>query len=144
IYSTDPEVIACVALIMPVSALFQISDAVSAVTGGALRSLGRQRHGACINFPCFYLIGFPLSIFFAYGPWKLGIIGLWAGLSIGVTMAAIGQTYICVSADFQHEVDRCMRQVSSYKDVAKDDSTGAQGMASEDRNASTATLASEV
>ncbi|KAJ1940090.1 ethionine resistance protein [Linderina macrospora] len=118
IYSSDPDVVACVALIMPICAIFQIADAMNAVTGGALRGLGRQKIGACINFPSYYLIGLPAGVYLTYGAPDMGIVGLWIGMCISVIFAAIGQTYICVNADFDHEVERCMLQVSSYKDSA--------------------------
>ncbi|KAJ1888626.1 ethionine resistance protein [Kickxella alabastrina] len=118
LYSSDPEVIEKVALIMPLCALFQLADAMNCVSGGVLRSLGRQSAGAWINFPAFYVIGFPLCLFLTYGSPALGVSGLWLGFSISVILAAVGQLYICVSADYKEEVRRCLAQVNKNQQFA--------------------------
>ncbi|KAI8326264.1 MATE efflux family protein, partial [Martensiomyces pterosporus] len=113
VYSSDPGVVLDVALIMPICSIFQLADAMNGLSGGVLRSLGRQTAGAWINFPAYYVLGFPLSLYLTYGAPNLGVAGLWLGLCLGVIVAAIGQTYICLAADFDEEVSRCMAQVSS-------------------------------
>ncbi|KAJ2786101.1 ethionine resistance protein [Coemansia javaensis] len=111
VYSSDPGVVATVARIMPICALFQLSDAVNGVSAGVLRSIGRQAAGAWVNFPSYYLLGFPLGLYLTYGPPAMGVAGLWVGIAAGVTAAAVGQTAICVRADYDEEVARCMAQV---------------------------------
>ncbi|KAJ1908596.1 ethionine resistance protein, partial [Coemansia sp. S100] len=118
LYSSDPEVIATVALIMPICALFQLADSMNGVSGGVLRSLGRQAVGAWINFPSYYLIGFPLGLYLTYGPPGTGVAGLWIGLCVAVVLTAFGQTAICLAANYAREVDRCMAQVNKSRNVA--------------------------
>ncbi|KAJ1961961.1 ethionine resistance protein [Dipsacomyces acuminosporus] len=118
IYSSDPDVIANVALIMPICSIFQLADAMNGVSGGVLRSIGRQSAGAWINFPSYYLVGFPLGLYLTYGAPEMGVVGLWIGLCVAVIIAAIGQTYICLVANYTEEVNRCMAQVSSNKHIA--------------------------
>ncbi|KAJ2695965.1 ethionine resistance protein, partial [Coemansia spiralis] len=118
IYTSDAEVIATVALIMPFCAVFQLPDAVNGVSAGVLRSIGRQAAGAWINFPSYYLVGIPLGVYLTYGRPAMGIIGLWVGISIGVAITAIGQTAICVKADYTKEVERCMARVNKSQSAA--------------------------
>jgi predicted Co/Zn/Cd cation transporter (cation efflux family) len=42
LFNNDPKVVALVASILPLVALFQVFDATSAVTGGVLRARGKQ------------------------------------------------------------------------------------------------------
>ncbi|KAI8320696.1 MATE efflux family protein [Martensiomyces pterosporus] len=112
IYSSDRRVIACVAMIMPACALFQMVDAVNSVGSGVLRSLGRQNAGAWINFPSYYLLGFPLGLYLTYGPPHIGVVGLWYGICAGVTLAVVMQCWVCLRTDWDEEVSRCMLQVS--------------------------------
>ncbi|KAJ2699861.1 ethionine resistance protein [Coemansia sp. IMI 203386] len=112
LYSNDPVVVQTIAKIMPICALFQLADSLNGVSAGVLRSLGRQSAGAWINFPCYYIVGFPLGLYLTYGSPAMGASGLWIGLSVAVFMGAFGQTFICVAADYVEEVRRCMVQVS--------------------------------
>ncbi|KAJ2787428.1 ethionine resistance protein [Coemansia interrupta] len=112
LYSSDPEVIATVAQVMPICALFQLADALNGVSAGVLRSLGRQSAGAWINFPAYYIIGFPLGLYLTYGSPGAGAKGLWMGLSVSVIISAFGQSFICIAADYIEEVRRCMAQVN--------------------------------
>ncbi|KAJ2480716.1 ethionine resistance protein, partial [Coemansia sp. RSA 2052] len=76
LYSNDPEVVATVYIIMPICAMFQFADAMSGMSGGILRSLGRQAIGAWINLPSYYVVGLPLGLFLTYGAPNMGVIGL--------------------------------------------------------------------
>ncbi|KAJ2451180.1 ethionine resistance protein [Coemansia sp. RSA 2336] len=118
VYSNDKQVIAEVAAIMPICALFQLSDALNGISGGVLRSLGRQKAGAWVNFPSYYVLGFPLGLYLTYGSPQMGVTGLWIGICVGVTVAGVGQTLICVTADYAEEVSRCMAQVNKNMYIA--------------------------
>ncbi|KAJ1734814.1 ethionine resistance protein [Coemansia biformis] len=113
VYSDDPRVIACVAAIMPACAAFQMLDSVNSVGSGVLRSLGRQNAGALINFPAYYLVGFPLGLHLTYGAPHAGVVGLWYGICVGVGLAVAMQLLICARTGWRAEVDRCLARVSS-------------------------------
>ncbi|KER32872.1 hypothetical protein T265_01158 [Opisthorchis viverrini] len=66
IFSRNPDVIAMVAELLPVAAIFQILDAANGVCGGVLRGAGLQHIGALINFFSLYLIGGPLGMCLVY------------------------------------------------------------------------------
>ncbi|KAJ2026578.1 ethionine resistance protein [Coemansia sp. RSA 2671] len=118
LYSSDPEVVATVALIMPVCALFQFSDAISGMSGGILRSLGWQAVGAWINLPSYYVIGLPLGLYLTYGAPNMGVTGLWVGIAVAATLTSFGQSMICLIANYTKEVDRCMAQVNKSRNIA--------------------------
>jgi MATE family multidrug resistance protein len=47
-----------------------------------LRGCGRQNLGAYINLTGYYIIGLPVGIYLTFIH-KMGLIGLWVGLTIG-------------------------------------------------------------
>ena len=49
LFNDDPSVVHLVADILPLVALFQVFDGISAVTAGILRAEGKQFTGALIN-----------------------------------------------------------------------------------------------
>ncbi|KAJ2451961.1 ethionine resistance protein [Coemansia sp. RSA 2336] len=117
IYSEDARVVACVATIMPACALFQMFDAINSVGSGVLRSIERQNAGAMINFPAYYVVGFPLGLFLTYGMPHMGVLGLWFGICAGVALAVSLQMLICLRTDWHNEVRRCMVRVSMDRSV---------------------------
>ena len=50
-------VVSLVASILPLVALFQVFDGLSAVTAGILRAVGKQFTGALLNLSAYYVIG---------------------------------------------------------------------------------------
>ncbi|KAJ2041712.1 ethionine resistance protein [Coemansia sp. S16] len=112
IYSDDERIVNCVAMIMPACALFQMVDAINSVGSGVLRSLGRQNLGALINFPAYYLLGFPLGLYLTYGAPNVGVLGLWYGICASVSVAVVMQLTICLRTDWDVEIRRCMVRVS--------------------------------
>ncbi|KAJ2412213.1 ethionine resistance protein [Coemansia sp. RSA 2530] len=118
LYSNDPDVVAAVALIMPISGLFQFADSISGISGGILRSLGRQIVGACINIPSYYAVGLPLGLYLTYGAPSMGVTGLWIGITVAATLTTLGQSMICLFTSYAKEVDRCMAQVNKSRNIA--------------------------
>ncbi|KAJ2386099.1 ethionine resistance protein [Coemansia sp. RSA 2611] len=127
VYSNDSQVIAEVAAIMPICALFQLADAVSGVSSGVLRGLGRQAAGAWVILPAYYVLGFPLGLYLTYGTPGMGVPGLWIGIFVSVTLASIGQMLICVKADYVEEVARCMAQVNKNQHFVADSDSESHG-----------------
>ncbi|KAJ2834394.1 ethionine resistance protein [Coemansia furcata] len=118
LYSNDPGVIAIVALIMPICAMFQFADAMSGMSGGIMRSLGRQAVGAWINLPSYYVIGLPLGLYLTYGAPSMGVTGLWIGIAVAATLTSFGQSAICLATNYAKEVDRCIAQVNKSIGIA--------------------------
>ncbi|KAJ2552536.1 ethionine resistance protein [Coemansia sp. RSA 1933] len=124
VYTSDPDVIAGVALIMPICGIFELTDSVSCVSGGVLRSFGRQADSARIIFLSYYIVGLPLGLYLTYGWPGMGIIGLWTGLTIGVIITDIRQVAICLRANYVEEVKKCLAQIrGSQRAAARDEAS---------------------
>jgi MATE family multidrug resistance protein len=83
LFTNDEEVIALVAKVMPVVAVMQVFDGLSAGAHGLLRGIGKQSIGGPANLISYYVISLPLSLFMAfYLDWRLE--GMWAGVTVGI------------------------------------------------------------
>ncbi|GIZ12052.1 MATE family efflux transporter [Pseudomonas sp. NCCP-436] len=92
IYTPDPEVIAVAAMLIVYSALFQLSDAVQVTAAGALRGYQDTRATMILTLFAYWGIGLPvgyvLGLTDLFGP-ASGPSGLWQGLVVGLTCAAL-------------------------------------------------------
>ena len=96
-FATEPsskDVLDLVKMTLPYVAIFQIFDAAVCCVHGILRGLGRQAIGGYATFAVNYGIGVPLALVFCLGPPKLGLLGLWAGLTVGQTVLASVQAVV--------------------------------------------------
>jgi MATE family multidrug resistance protein len=89
--SGDPDVVAVAVPLVRIAALFQLSDAVQAVSAGALRGAGDTRSTMVFNLVGHYAVGVPVAVLLCFAA-DLGAIGLWWGLSAGLTTVAVAQT----------------------------------------------------
>uniref|UniRef100_A0A671Y2U8 Multidrug and toxin extrusion protein n=1 Tax=Sparus aurata TaxID=8175 RepID=A0A671Y2U8_SPAAU len=85
IFTTETDIVQRVADAMIIIGFFQPADAMAAVTGGILRGAGKQRIGAICNLVGYYCIGIPIGLSLMFAA-KMGIVGLWLGLLICVTL----------------------------------------------------------
>ncbi len=85
LYTTDPAVIRAGVTLLLVAAFFQLFDGLQAVATGVLRGLGDTRTPMACNLAGHWAVGLPIGyvLCFVVG-W--GIVGLWVGLSIGLTL----------------------------------------------------------
>jgi len=56
LFTSDPDVIALVAGVLPLCAAFQLFDALAAVCNGILRGLGRQEIGGYVGLIAYYVV----------------------------------------------------------------------------------------
>lgn len=87
-YSVDVAVVALAAQTFVVAAAFQVSDCTQVVTSGVLRGMGRTRAPAVATFLGYYVCGIPWGYYLGVGR-GLGLVGLWWGLALGLTVMAI-------------------------------------------------------
>ena len=87
IYIDEVEVIVLAAQLLVIAALFQLSDGLQVVILGALRGLQDVKIPTLICFIAYWLIGFPISIYFGRED-QLGSMGIWLGLLAGLSAAA--------------------------------------------------------
>jgi MATE family multidrug resistance protein len=87
-FNTDAEVIGLASSLLVIAAFFQLSDGLQAVELGALRGIQDVKVPTFIALAAYWVIGLPMSYVFAF-VWKMGIQGIWYGLALGLSIAAI-------------------------------------------------------
>ncbi len=88
IFNNETEVREIVSSLLLIAALFQISDGIQIVALGALRGIKDIKIPTWITFISYWLIGLPCSYFLAF-TFNFGVEGIWYGLTIALTVAAI-------------------------------------------------------
>lgn len=88
LFTNDLQVIEIASSLLVIAAFFQLSDGLQVVALGALRGMKDVRFPTLITLIAYWGIGLPSSYYFAF-TLKLGTEGVWYGLSLGLTIAAI-------------------------------------------------------
>ncbi|XP_005298370.4 multidrug and toxin extrusion protein 1-like isoform X1 [Chrysemys picta bellii] len=88
IFTSDREIIALVAWVMPVYVIVHVFEAGCCVTSGVLRGVGKQKIGAILNAVGYYAVGLPLGSVLLFVA-RIGMIGIWVGLLISAFIPAI-------------------------------------------------------
>ncbi|MCK0108988.1 MATE family efflux transporter [Flavobacteriaceae bacterium S0825] len=84
----NTEVVSIAAKLLIASAIFQLSDSAQVIILGALRGLQDVKIPTLITFVSYWVIGFPISYFLGKED-TYGSFGIWLGLLVGLTSAAI-------------------------------------------------------
>lgn len=102
-FTDDADVRALAARCGVVIAVFQLFDFVQAACSGVLRGCGRQLLGAKLNLLGYWVLGIPIgaAVAFAGG---LGVIGLWLGLAISLSVQASCMLYAIIHSDWARYV----------------------------------------
>ena len=88
LFNKESEVISIASSLLVVAAFFQLSDGTQVVGLGALRGIKDVKIPTIITLIAYWGIGLPMSYVFAF-KWNYGVVGVWYGLSIGLTTAAV-------------------------------------------------------
>ncbi|MGX1127600.1 MATE family efflux transporter [Pseudomonas defluvii] len=92
IYTADSAVIQIASMLIVYSALFQFSDAVQVTAAGALRGYQDTRVTMILTLFAYWGIGLPVGYLLGLTDWlgtASGPSGLWEGLIVGLTCAAL-------------------------------------------------------
>lgn len=84
-YNADPAVIAAVASVLPIGALFGLFDGGQVVAFGILRGLGDTRLPSVFNVVGYWVIGLPLAAALAI-PLGWGLQGIWIGIATSLIL----------------------------------------------------------
>jgi MATE family multidrug resistance protein len=104
LFTDDPEVIDIVARALPVVAVTQVFDGISAGAHGLLRGIGKQAIGGPANLIAYYVISLPISLGLAFGlDWKLE--GMWLGITVGLMSVAIMEYIYLWRTNWQDAAD---------------------------------------
>jgi len=88
IYTDDPAVIELAVTLLFVAALFQLSDGLQIAAAGALRGLKDTTVPMLVSLLAYWIIGLPAAWLIGLH-WGGGPSGLWVGLIIGLSIAAV-------------------------------------------------------
>ena len=99
-YSSDPEVLQHTAVLMIAAGIFQLPDGLQATTLGALRGVQDVNIPTIIAFVAYWIIAVPMCYYLGITE-KMGPLGVWIGLTIGLVIASI-----TLYLRFQHKVRR--------------------------------------
>jgi MATE family multidrug resistance protein len=88
LFTADARVIEIGTRLLAIAAAFQLFDGTQAVATGVLRGLGDTRTPMVMNVIGHWLLGLPVGYVLCF--WRgWGVVGLWAGLSIGLVFCAV-------------------------------------------------------
>ncbi|XP_074507042.1 multidrug and toxin extrusion protein 1-like [Sebastes fasciatus] len=88
IFTTEKEIIQRVGEIMIIYGFLHPLDAISAVTGGVIRGVGKPMIGMIGYFMGYYCIGIPVGVSLMFAA-KMGIMGMWLGFCVCVPLQTI-------------------------------------------------------
>jgi MATE family multidrug resistance protein len=88
LYINEQEVIQLAASLLIIAAFFQISDGIQVVGLGALRGMGDVKIPTLITLIAYWVLGLPIGYLLSI-PLDLGPQGIWYGLLIGLSTAAV-------------------------------------------------------
>jgi MATE family multidrug resistance protein len=88
----NQSVVAIATSLLSVAAIFQIFDGIQVIAAGALRGLQDTHIPMMIGIVSYWVVGFSSSAVLGVGL-KLGGVGLWYGLALGLAVAAIILTW---------------------------------------------------
>lgn len=92
LFIDSPAVVALTAQLLIIAAFFQIADGVQVASISALRGLSDVRASAVIAVVAYWCVALPLGAILAFRM-KLGAIGMWIGLAVGLGAAAVALTW---------------------------------------------------
>jgi MATE family multidrug resistance protein len=88
LFTKETEVMEIASSLLVIAALFQLSDGTQVVCLGALRGMKDVKVPTVITLVAYWVIGLPMSYWLAFRM-NLGVEGVWYGLSLGLTIAAV-------------------------------------------------------
>lgn len=133
IFTSDPSVISLVATVLPIIALFQLSDAITAGCSGLLRGVGRSPVGAAVNISAYCewtiyglllrliflldIVGLPLGFALTFTKLQMGLLGLWIGLT--AALAWVSDIQFIVRAHFGIRLPSSCPHTSSFISIGR-------------------------
>jgi len=113
LFSNDADVVDLVSILIPISCIFMMGDAIQATIGGVLRGLGRQKLVLWLNILGFWVWAVPIGAVLTFVA-DLGVTGLWWGFNIGIyASAAVGIWYLKFRIGWEEESKKTVARLST-------------------------------
>lgn len=87
-FTKNSEVHLLAALLLLMAGIFQISDSTQAIGAGLLRGIKDVKTPTVLIGIAYWVVGIPSGYFFANNL-KMGAVGMWLGLILGLTFASV-------------------------------------------------------
>lgn len=87
LFTDNQTVIAISAQLLIITTFFQIADGVQVVAQGALRGLSDTRVPTLLTFISYWVVSLPMAYVLGFYT-KLGVLGIWVGLAVGLYVNA--------------------------------------------------------
>lgn len=107
LFTKEEKVVAIVKDILPVLLVYIFFDTLHGVQSGIIRGLGRQIYGSVYTLICYWIIGLPLALVFAFRS-MMGVKGLWLGFTMACVILDAGFWAIISCPDW-NEISRKIR-----------------------------------
>ena len=104
--------------VIPILSLKYFIEAAQGTLSGTVRGLGLQGEAAKYILPAYYLIGFPLGLFFAFGL-GLEVRGLWLAATISVSIQCCVFLRVIMRANWQEIANRSCEVIQEFKATHK-------------------------
>lgn len=111
LFNSDPKVVALVANVLPLVALFQLVDSMATNCSGVLRGVGRQKITTYVHLPAYYVVAMPISIVTAF-TLNWGLFGLWIGVTLALLLVSVVEFIYIQYLDWDRCVDAAVRRNS--------------------------------
>lgn len=98
--TTEESVLGLASQLIVIAGFFQIVDGIQAVAAGALRGLGLTRFSSITNLLGHWAFGLPFGLWLAFEQ-GYGAVGLWWGLTSGLSVVALALTWKFVQVSRQ-------------------------------------------
>ena len=92
LFNDNSQVVKIASSLIVIAAFFQLSDGTQVIGLGALRGISDVKMPAILTVLAYWVIGLPIAYVLGF-VLDLGAIGIWYGLLIGLTFAAIMMFY---------------------------------------------------
>jgi len=89
-------------------------DTIHGVQSGIIRGLGLQVYGSVYTLVCYYLVGLPLALWFAFSKSK-GVCGLWLGFAIACVVLDMGYLCIIECPDWRKISERMQQKIDKER-----------------------------
>ncbi|CAD6205130.1 unnamed protein product [Miscanthus lutarioriparius] len=109
-YSSDEDVVACIARMLPILAVSFFVDGLSGSLSGVIIGCGKQKIGARVNLGAFYLVGIPTAVLLAF-VFHLNGMGLWLGIMCGSISKLALLLWITLHIDWENEAIKAKHRV---------------------------------
>ncbi|KAF6166815.1 hypothetical protein GIB67_005691 [Kingdonia uniflora] len=114
IFTTSPPVIEAVDNLSVLLAFTILLNSVQPVLSGVAVGSGWQAFVAYINIGSYYVIGVPLGVLLGM-IFKLGVMGIWAGMIGGTAVQTLILAVIVIRCDWENEVNLLLHQRPARK-----------------------------